>query len=432
LRVERIAWDGTAAQELADRLRHATAPPAELAERVAAIIERVRSGGDAALFEMSVELDGAEEMPDSLLVSADELDAAYDSLDPALDAALRLAASNIRAVAEAELRPPVELELAQGQEVSILDRPVGRAGIYAPGGRAPYPSSVLMGLIPARVAGVGRAVLVSPPRPDGTLAPAVLAAARLAGADEVYALGGAQAIAALAIGTASIAPVDAIAGPGNAWVTEAKRQLYGIVGIDGLAGPSELVVVADGQADAREIALDALAQAEHGPDSPIVVTSPVSALLDAVASELESLAGGRASVADAPIALVAAPSLDQALVLSDAFAPEHLELRFEGGAERAASRIAGCVFVGDAGATAFGDYAAGSNHVLPTGGAARFSGPLGVGTFRRRMSVVEVSAGAAANLAGATDEIAKVEGFPVHGESAMARAGRKDGDLQVT
>ena len=289
-----------------------------------------------------------------------------------------------------------------------------------------------MGLIPAHVAGVGRAVLVSPPRPDGTLAPAVLAAAHLAGVDEVYAMGGAQAVAALAIGTASIARVDVIAGPGNAWVTEAKRQLYGTVGIDGLAGPSELVVVADADADAREIALDALAQAEHGPDSPIVVTSPASALLDAVSSELESLAGPRPSVADAPIALVEAPSLDQALVLSDTFAPEHLELRFDGGAERAASRIAGCVFVGDAGATAFGDYIAGSNHILPTGGAARFSGPLGVGAFRRRMSFVEVSAGAAANLAEATDQIARAEGLPVHGESAKARAGQKDGDLQVT
>jgi histidinol dehydrogenase len=289
-----------------------------------------------------------------------------------------------------------------------------------------------MGLIPAHVAGVGRAVLVSPPRPDGTLAPAVLAAAHLAGADEVYALGGAQAVAALATGTASIARVDVIAGPGNAWVTEAKRQLFGTVGIDGLAGPSELVVVADADADAREIALDALAQAEHGPDSPIVVTSHASALLDAVSSQLESLAGGRASVADAPISLVEAPSLDQALVLSDTFAPEHLELRFDGGAERAASRIAGCVFVGEAGATAFGDYVAGSNHILPTGGAARFSGPLGVGTFRRRMSVVEVSAEAGANLADATDEIARAEGLPVHGESATARADRKDGDLQVT
>ncbi len=330
MRVERIEWNGLSVQALVSRLRQGAEAPPELSERVAAIIERVRSEGDEALMEMSVELDGAEQKPDSLLVPADEVAAAFDALEPGLDAALRLAASNIRAVAEAELHPPVELELPQGHEVSVLERPVGRAGIYAPGGRAAYPSSVLMGLIPAHVAGVGRAVLVSPPRPDGSLAPAVLAAAHLGGVDEVYAIGGAQAIAALAIGTDSIAPVDVIVGPGNPWVTEAKRQLYGTVGIDGLAGPSELVAVADANASAREIALDALAQAEHGPDSPIVVASDATSLLDEVAEELDALGPERPSVADAMIALIEAPSIDYALVLSDAFAPEHLELRFAG------------------------------------------------------------------------------------------------------
>ena len=289
MRLERIEWDGSKARELADRLRRRAEPPAELSERVAAIIERVRAEGDAALLEMSVELDGVERMPEALLVPADEIAAAYDALDPGLDAALRLAASNIRAVAETELHPPIELELSQGHEISVLERPVGRAGLYAPGGRADYPSSVLMGLVPARVAGVGRAVLVSPPRPDGALSPVILAAAHLGAADEVYAIGGAHAIAALALGTESIAPVDVIAGPGNAWVTEAKRQLFGTVGIDGLAGPSELVVVAQAGASAREIALDALAQAEHGPDSPIAVISDASSFLDEVAAELEVL-----------------------------------------------------------------------------------------------------------------------------------------------
>ena len=430
MRVERIAWDGSDEDALATRLRHAVAP--ELSERVAAIIERVRSEGDAALLEMSVELDGAERMPESLLVPADDAHAAYDALDPALDAAFKLAAANIHVVAEAELHPPAEVVLPQGHDVSVLERPVASAGVYAPGGRAAYPSSVLMGVIPARVAGVGRIVLVSPPGPDGRIAPPMLAAAHLAGADEIYTLGGAQAIAALAVGTSSIARVDVVAGPGNAWVTEAKRQLYGIVGIDGLAGPSELVVVADATADAREVALDLLAQAEHGPDSPVVVMSDVASFLDEVAAQLGALAPGRPSVSDARIALVEAPSVDHALSLSDAFAPEHLELRLEGGEGRASARIAGCVFVGEAGATAFGDYAAGSNHVLPTGGAARFSGPLGVGAFRRRMSIVEVSSGAAANLAEATDEIAKAEGLPVHGESAKARTLKKTDDLQVT
>ena len=432
MRVERVTWDGADPERLATRLRREAEAPPELSDRVAAIIERVRAQGDAALLEMSVELDGAERMPASLSVPADEAYAAYDALEPELEAALKLAAANVNLVAEAELHPPAEVVLPQGHDVSVLERPVSSAGVYAPGGRAAYPSSVLMGIIPARVAGVGRIVLTSPPASDGRLAPAVLAAAHLAGADEIYAIGGAQAVAALALGTATINRADVVAGPGNAWVTEAKRQLYGIVGIDGLAGPSELVVVADASANAREIALDALAQAEHGPDSPIVVVSATGAVLDEVAAELESLRPSRPSVADAPVALVESPSLDHALDLSDAFAPEHLELRFEGGEGRAAARIAGCVFVGEGGATAFGDYSAGSNHVLPTGGAARFSGPLGVNAFRRRMSIVEVSAGAAANLAEATDQIAKAEGLPVHGESATARRDRKDGDLQVT
>jgi histidinol dehydrogenase len=432
VRVERITWDGADPDGLANRLRREAEAPPELSEQVAAIIDRVRTHGDAALLEMSVEFDVAERMPESLSVSADEAYSAYDALEPGLEAALKLAAANIHVVAEAELHPPVEVVLPQGQDVSVIERPVTGAGIYAPGGRAAYPSSVLMGVIPARVAGVGRVVLVSPPAADGRLAPIVLAAAHLAGADEIYAIGGAQAIAALAIGTATIERVDAVAGPGNAWVTEAKRQLYGTVGIDGLAGPSELVVIADASADAREIALDALAQAEHGPDSPIVVISAAAPLLKEVGSELESLGPERRSVADAPIALVESPSLDHALNLSDAFAPEHLELRFDGGEGRAAARVAGCVFVGAGGATAFGDYSAGSNHVLPTGGAARFSGPLGVAAFRRRMSIVDVSAAAAAKLAEATDEIAKAEGLPVHGESATARVRKENPDLQVT
>lgn len=421
MRIERVAWDGADPEVLAARLRHAASPPAELSEKVAEIIERVRSDGDTALKQMSVELDGAERAPQSLRVPADAAEEAFAALDQDLAEALSLAAANIREVSEAELRLPVYTELSQGQEVSVLERPVASAGVYAPGGRAAYPSSVLMGLIPARTAGVGRTVLVSPPSPDGTVPPAVLAAARIADADEIYAIGGAQAVAALAIGTDAVRRVDVVAGPGNAWVTEAKRQLFGTVGIDGLAGPSELVVVADEAGGARKVALDALAQAEHGPDSPVVVISPSAELLGELAGTLVTLAGDRPSVADAPVALVEAPSLDLALELSDAFAPEHLELRFARADEVAANRIAGCVFIGGAGATAFGDYTAGSNHILPTGGAARFSGPLGVGAFMRRMSIVDVPRSAAAKLFEATDTIARSEGLPVHGESAIAQ-----------
>jgi len=431
MRIERVVWDGSEPGELAASLR-STVPALEgLTERVAQIIERVRAEGDSALLDLSAELDGVERPPSSLRVPATELEGAWASLDPELAAAMELAAENIRAVAEAELRLSIDLELPQGHEVSVVERPVESAGIYAPGGRAAYPSSVLMGAIPARVAGVARVVLVTPPGPDGRPAAVTLAASHVAGVDEVYAVGGAHAVAALAIGTDAIAPVAVIAGPGNAWVTEAKRQLYGIVGIDGLAGPSELVVIAGTSANPREIALDALAQAEHGPDSPIVVASDSATPLDEIARELEALAVGRPSVTDAPFTLVEAPTLDHALRLSDEFAPEHLELRFAGAAERAPARVAGCVFVGDRGATAFGDYVAGSNHVLPTGGAARFSGPLGVGAFHRRMSIVDIPASAAAQLAGAVDALAKSEGLPVHGESAVASSPRKTDDLQV-
>jgi histidinol dehydrogenase len=275
--------------------------------------------------------------------------------------------------------------------------------------------------VTARAAGVVRVAVATPPEPGGRPSAATLAACSLAGVDEVYAVGGAQAIAALAFGTASIPRVEMIAGPGNAYVTEAKRQVAGIVGIDGLAGPSELFVIADGMANPHWIALDLAAQAEHGDDTPLVLASPEAALLDAVAEEAERL-WERSSVKDAPVALVTAPGIQGALTLADAFAPEHLELVFAGADDNVArGRVAGCVFIGARGATAFGDYAAGSNHVLPTGGAARFGGPLGVGAFRRRSSIVTIPGSAAAALAPSVAALARAEGFPVHGESAVAR-----------
>jgi histidinol dehydrogenase len=252
----------------------------------------------------------------------------------------------------------------------------------------------------------------------------VLAACALTGVEEVYAIGGAQAIAALAFGTETIQPVDLVAGPGNRYVTEAKRLVWGKVGVDGIAGPSELMVVADGTASAGWIALDLCAQGEHGEDSSLMVASPDLALLDRVAELVSELVSQRPSVTEAPLALVATRGLEAALTLADALAPEHLELAFEGADENAArARIAGCVFVGAGGATAFGDYAAGSNHVLPTAGAARFGGPLGPGTFRRRTSVVTLPGASARALAPHVGALARAEGFPVHAESAEARAG---------
>jgi histidinol dehydrogenase len=420
----RSQWDGGEPEALAAELRSAAPLPPNLVADVTGIIERVRTEGDDALYELSVALDGVAARPASLRVSQETLAAAVDEVDSDLRDAIELAAANIRAVAEAELRPAIEVDLPQGHHVSIVEAPVRSAGIYAPGGRASYPSSVLMGAIPARTAGVERIVLATPPDSSGRISAPVLAAAAIAGVSEIYALGGAHAVAALALGTAEVSRVDVVAGPGNAWVTEAKRQLFGSTGVDGLAGPSELLVVADAAADAWEIALDMLAQAEHGAESPVICVSPHSVLLDVLAKSLSELAEERPSVCDAPGRLVEAPSLDHALLLADAFSPEHLELRFEGAAEQAHSRVAGCVFVGEAGATAFGDYTAGSNHVLPTGGSARFTGPLGVGAFRRRMSIVDLPAGAAEALVPATDVLARAEGLPVHGESARARGPR--------
>lgn len=426
MRIERLTWDGFDPGALAVSLRAMTPAPGDVGETVGAIIERVRGGGDAALRELAAEF--GEPATGDLRVDAEAIALAPALVGAAVSRALLVAATNIGRVAAAELEAlvtPTEVELDQGQRVEIRASPIDAVGIYVPGGRAAYPSSVLMCALPARVAGVRRIAVASPPGEDGRPSAAVLAACAMTGVTEVYAVGGAQAIAALAHGTETMPRVEMIAGPGNRYVTEAKRQLSGVVGIDGLAGPSELVIVADESADPEWIALDLCAQAEHGEDSPVVSISTDEALLERVAARVAELARQRPSVTEAPLALVGAPTLKAALDLADAFAPEHLELAFgEADESVARSRIAGCVFVGAGGATAFGDYVAGSNHVLPTGGAARFGGPLGPGAFMRRGSVVSVSSPAARELAPHVAAIAEAEGLPVHGESATARASR--------
>jgi histidinol dehydrogenase len=422
LRVERIEWDGTDPRGLAARLRRLVPDLAEVTEEVTTIIRRVREDGDDAIRQLAEGF--GEPVEGSLRVDPEQVAAAPGLLEPEVREALRQAMANIEAVAQAELAAsgPAVAELPQGQVVEVREEPVASAGVYAPGGRAAYPSSVLMCCVPARVAGVRRVVVASPPGPSGRPNSVVLAACALAGVEEVYAIGGAQAIAALAHGTDSVPAVDVVVGPGNRYVSEAKRLVGGTVGIDGITGPSELMVVADGHANARWVALDLCAQAEHGPDSPLVLASPDPALVDAVAERAAELAVERPSIADAPLALVSTPGLEVALALADAVAPEHLELAFEGAdATVARARVAGAVFVGSGGGTAFGDYAAGSNHVLPTGGAARFAGPLGPGVFRRRMSVVSLPGSAAAQLAPQVGVLARAEGFPVHAESAEAR-----------
>lgn len=422
MRIARVAWDGHDAGEIAAGVRAAAARPPGLVKRVGEIIAAVRERGDAALLDLTVHLDGVAERPSTARVEPGLIADAHRSVHRELLDALELAAANIRAVTEStSAGESTTAELAAGQRVEAVERPVAAAGVYAPGGRAAYPSSVLMCGVPARAANVPRVALATPPEPDGRVGAVTLAAAAVAGIDEVYALGGTHAVAALALGTETIDPVDVVVGPGNQWVTEAKRQLFGEVGIDGLAGPSELAVVFDASADPWRVTLDLLAQAEHGADSPLLAVSPDATALDAIARQIESAAAERPTVADAPLALIEAPSLAAALELVDAVAPEHLELRYEGAdIPTARARVAGCVFVGEAAATAFGDYAAGSNHVLPTAGAARFGGPLEARTFMRRTAVVSVDEAAAAILAPTVDEIARAEGLPVHGESARA------------
>jgi histidinol dehydrogenase len=419
VKVQRFEWAGAGATATAVRTWSAeAAAPVE----VDSIGSLVREGGDAAVLALTKRYDAPEGEVSGLRVDPAEAAAALAAIDPELREALETAAANIGAVAAAQLGEDKRVELPQGHTVRLREVPVGSAALYAPGGRAAYPSSVLMTVLPARAAGVERIVLVTPPGPDGKVHRVTLAAAALCGVEEIYAIGGAQAVFALAYGTETIEPVDVVAGPGNPWVQEAKRAVYGTVGIDSLAGPSELMLIAGHDTEPEWAALDLCAQAEHG-EGALLVAAVEEHILDAVAEATERLAAERPGVsAAAPLALVHVPDSSDAVDLCNAFAPEHVEI-FEEDAELLAERVttAGCVFAGRWGATAFGDYAAGSNHVLPTGGAGRFSGPLGPGTFRRRISNVELTPAAAAALAPQADALARAEGFPVHGESAMIR-----------
>jgi histidinol dehydrogenase len=399
-------------------------PELELSKPVAEIIEEVRAGGDAAVLTLTERFDHAELGPEELRVDPDELEASVGVLDPDVLAGLRTAIANVKAVARAHVRDePVTVELPEGHSIQIVEHPVRRAAIYVPGGGAPYPSTVVMGAVTARAAGVQEIAVCAPPGPGGRAHPVILAACVLCEVTEVYRMGGAQAIAALAFGTESVRAVDVIVGPGNPYVQEAKRQVVGWVGIDGIAGPSELVVIAGGGADPELIALDLMAQAEHGADSPVWCISPDERLLDAVAAAIERLAPERPSVADAEARLTRADGVGEALRMAEEIAPEHLQLVGEE-AEAFADRVrnAGCLFVGVGAGTAFGDYVAGSNHVLPTGGAARFQSALSPATFRRRMARVSLPGDAPARLAPAGAALARAEGFPVHAESMERRA----------
>jgi histidinol dehydrogenase len=418
LRVKRYGKDATGEQ-----IRALVPAPRAVESDVRAIVDAVREEGDRAVLRFTERFDHAEVAPDELRVPVAEIDDALTLIEPEVRAALRRAARNVRAAADAQLRNPLEVELQDGQRVEIVEPPVRRAAAYVPAGKAPYPSTVVMCAVTARSAGVDDFAVCAPPGPGGRAHPVILAACALCGVNEVYRMGGAQAIAALAYGTESVPRVDVIVGPGNAYVTEAKRQVAGVVGIDGLAGPSELVVVATAGADPELVAFDLLAQSEHGENSLLALISPEAGLLDAVEEAVAQLAPELPSVTAAPLALVQAADVRAAVRLADEIAPEHLELmgeKAEGEKDRV--RSAGCLFLGGASGTAFGDYIAGSNHVLPTGGAARFASGLSVATFRRRMARVSLTDEAARALAPPGAALARAEGFPIHGESMERRA----------
>ncbi len=402
----------------------------ENVDRIAAdIVADVRARGDAALLEHTRRFDWPAPDAASLRVSDAERRAAAATVPAAQREALAFAAGRIEAFHRALMPKDVDFTDATGTRLGARYRPIDSAGVYVPGGTAAYPSSVLMNIVPAKVAGVGRIVMVVP-TPGGALNPLVMLAAEIAGADEVWRIGGAQAVAALAYGTASIAPVDKITGPGNAYVAAAKRRVFGQVGIDLIAGPSEILVVADGQNDPAWIAADLLSQAEHDASSQSILITDDARFADAVAraveQELRTLA--RAEIAAASWrdngCIVLVRDLADAPPIVDRIAAEHVELAMEAAsAEALAGRIrhAGAIFIGRHTPEAIGDYVAGTNHVLPTSRAARFSGGLGVADFLKRTSLVACTPEALAMLGPAALVLAEAEGLGAHGRSVSIR-----------
>ncbi|MBM7117402.1 histidinol dehydrogenase [Archangium primigenium] len=398
---------------------------ARVAQRTADLIARVRRDGDRALRELAREFDGATLA--SLEIPRSECEAALASLAPEVREALTRAARNIARAHAAQKPQAVEVETEPGVLVGRRPDPLGRVGVYAPGGRAVYPSSVLMGVVPAKVAGVGEVIVCSPPGPDGRPAAGVLAAAALAGADRVFALGGAGAVAALAYGTESVPRVDRIVGPGNAYVAAAKLQVVDAVGIDAPAGPSEILVVADASVDPEAVAREMLAQAEHDPDACCVTVAVGTAQAEAVAAAVARAAARarRQEIVSRALsergAVLSVDSLEEAWPFVADFAPEHLLLAIASPAE-ALSRVrnAGTVFVGPHASVAYGDYMTGANHVLPTAGLARAYSGLSVLDFYRWTTWQRVTPEAAARLADDVGTLADSEGLFAHAEAARA------------
>jgi histidinol dehydrogenase len=406
----------------------------EIARRVGEIIAAVREQGDAALLDFTRRFDHVTLGAAELAVTAAEYAAAEVAVGAPTLRSLRYAAERIERFHQECAPRSWRMKDDNGSRLGQEVRPLDRVAVYVPGGRAAYPSTVLMTVVPARVAGVREIVLVSPPAADGSMNAAVLAAARIAGVTEAYRVGGAQAVAALAYGTATIRKVDKIVGPGNIYVALAKAQVFGDVGIDMVAGPSEVLVVADDSADAAFVAADLLAQAEHDPMARAVLLTPSAGLREAVAAELavQLAALPRREIAGAALAshgaLVLTASLDEAVELANGLAPEHLELQVRDPEALLASvRHAGAVFLGRHTPEVVGDYVAGPNHVLPTGGTARFSSALSTEDFVTRLSVIDYSPEGLAEAGPHVGRLSRVEGLDGHGAAAAVRIARAGG-----
>ena len=403
-----------------------TEPKINVEQTVADIISAVRARGDAALYEYCERFDGA--CLSSLAVSPEEIDEAVASVEPKFLEILEKAAKNIRAFHEKQVRNSFIINNESGIVIGQKVIPVDRAGLYVPGGTAAYPSTVLMDAIPAKIAGCREVVMVSPPNKEGKINPVILAAAKIAGIDRIFKLGGAQAVAALAYGTESVPKVDKIVGPGNAFVAEAKKQVFGVVSIDMIAGPSEILIVADGNTNPRHAAADLLSQAEHDKMASAVLVTDSEALALAVQEELERQIPllERAEIARTSIddngKIIVAPTLSLAIDIANELAPEHLELCVDNPFDYLDSiRHAGSIFMGRNCPEALGDYFAGPNHTLPTGGTAKFSSPLSVDDFVKKTQYTYYTREALERVAHDVAFFATKEGLTAHAKSAVVR-----------
>lgn len=403
-----------------------TEPAVNVEATVAEIIKNVRERGDAALFEYCEKFDKAK--LSSLLVSEEEINEAYGSVEPKFIDILTRAAKNIRAFHEKQVREGFRITEANGVIMGQKITPVDRAGLYVPGGTAAYPSTVLMDSIPAKIAGCREVVMVTPPNKEGKVNPVILAAAKIAGIDKIFKVGGAQAVAALAYGSESVPKVDKIVGPGNAFVAEAKKQVFGVVSIDMIAGPSEILVVADGKSNPKHIAADLLSQAEHDRMASAVLVTDSAEFAEAVSAELERQIPmlQRADIARESIdkngKIIVADTLDAAIDIANEIAPEHLELCVDDPFEYLDKiRHAGSIFMGRNCPEALGDYFAGPNHTLPTSGTAKFSSPLSVDDFVKKTQYTYYTKDALRAVANDVAYFANKEGLGAHAKSATVR-----------